>query len=113
VSELTELRLLNDQIADLRGLLLAALGAEAVLPAHLPAIVSRLRSELEQQRHPLVPPSPPTATFSLPVACQQMDAELCGRQDDDARISLANFRHPHRWRCRGCREEHDDDDLMS
>jgi hypothetical protein len=109
VSEHTELRLLNDQIAALRALLLAATNPDAAAQQQIAEIAERVRGEVEQARQAM---APKTATESLPVACQQMASELCGRQDDDARISLANFSHPHKWRCRGCREEHDDD-LMS
>jgi ubiquitin len=100
---------LNDQIAALRALLLAATNPDAAAQQQIAEIAAQVRGEVEQARRAL---APKTADFSLPTACQQMGAELCGRQDEDARISLANFSHPHKWRCRGCREEHDDD-LMS
>jgi hypothetical protein len=103
----SELRILNDQLIDLRAWLLVYLDADHAPDETLirvAAIRTRLEDAVESAREAL---KPPTAVVSLPETCAGVPAVLCGRQDDEARQPKPSFRSPHKWRCRGCALEFD------
>jgi hypothetical protein len=104
VSDAIELRLLNDQIADLRALLRVALSPDADALQRIRSVRLLLLAEIDVMRKEMVPK---TATESVPDYCQGVDPSACGRQDDDARVEMRSFASPHKWRCRGCRREFD------
>jgi hypothetical protein len=84
-----------------------------VVRAQLDALEAQVRLTLVQcqaLRHALTvaqltTPAPPAAAEETrPERCAQVDESLCGRQDEDARMSRATFGDPLAWVCRGCRQ---------
>jgi hypothetical protein len=104
VSDTTELRLLNEQIAEIRALLLVATGSEVALPDKVKETLQRIHIDLDAAREFN---QPPTATVSLPETCGGVPERSCGLRSDDARISKSTFSAPLKWRCLGCRVEYD------
>ena len=95
MSDLIELRWLNEQLLQLRALMLMHLEPSTPWDAHVTAL--RVEAQLFRSGE-----GAPSARLSLPTRCAGVPDEKCVLQDEDARVSTATFTNPSAWRCRGC-----------
>jgi hypothetical protein len=95
VSELIELRLLNEQLIMLRAMLWSILNPTQ---SHA-AIRDEMRAQAELFRQQA---APNTAAIVTMDRCDGVPEDKCGLLDSDAWIDIGGFGDPNKRQCRGC-----------